>query len=1240
MSAGLCACSSPQQPTATTQPTQTITASHTQHAPQSIETAPSPAEFIKKLEEIAAWQRNTSNQQSDAWKQLKTLVQDTSRDTSNVARAAWSISDKPIEFAHADRHALSLDEALAAIKSAGTPLGETPSKPSTDRPESVRAYTSAKSRVLAGDTNGAITELENALQKDPESLTLQSELGMLQIRAGRRTAGLATLRRAIDQGLRDPKVLRTLAREEGRSGNTDQALVLLAAAIESPALESKSLEAALIRTELGERLFDAEYFTAARTVLAELATVNTESFGAADLRSLDASDLLRRRPALLMLAGDLCVLQQQWTAATDCYIASMTISAQSSPQSRLRLAGVSLRTGQTAQAALQLLNSLADNKVPQPWHDEVTRALRADSQVSEQLRLALLSSIASQPPTTRMTRVTLASSTMNSNDAASSLERAMTEFAPTDFALDRLLDALDGDTSQPMNVERVCDSLSKICDAHPDDAHHAADALVRNGRSIQSCHAKFASHADKSISNALIAASLSLFYNDPQGALDTLNKTTDASRPEVQISRVQGLMQLGQSDEARRIADSLDVANTTPLHKTLAYLATNQPEKAQKSLAGQLESSSVPNTNIATLIAASEAAARTGDIKTASNYLSRASEIDPASDHIAARRFTLVTSDEKHSDEQAAAIIIRDLRDINPSSRWLRQLLAQDLSQRGLAKAAQSELDSLVDDRGEPSASLGMQVDLWIKDKSSLNTAVQRVTNQLRARPDSPSLTIALSRLLAASNRPQDAHDLLATQYEKFPLDEFARPREDLLRNQLGNPDEADRLLVARLQKRPMDFATGIEMTQSLFSGGSYQRGTESLRTLLAANQSLTPDQLKSMSGLLNFLSPAALTKANPDAHGAALDAVDLLNARGAITTVEHASDRAELISIVRPTQAGEILDAIDQVIAIDKRYRPVIINKIAQRLFALENATPGLRLLEELNMRTEPPNEMLGREWILQTITRGGLEDVKRLVKNWKDGEHLAQSLAQLQLSPDFAGEPIDESRAEFAYFMGNLLSNMGRDALSAEVYRFVFELDPKHAWASNNLGYMILERGGSIEEAARLLEQAHEGEPDASSIIDSLGWLRYKQGHIEDWTDANGVKQEGAITLIERALQNPDGESNWEMQDHLADALWRRNQGDDRDRAKRCWRAASALIRDTLSFTQFGNVNPKDQPPLVVEMMQRQKEIDAKVAATFAGDEPSISEMSIPKEFKPRPEPVRERILPNQPARQMLMP
>ncbi|HMV73765.1 MAG TPA: hypothetical protein PKB00_04280, partial [Microthrixaceae bacterium] len=94
------------------------------------------------------------------------------------------------------------------------------------------------------------------------------------------------------------------------------------------------------------------------------------------------------------------------------------------------------------------------------------------------------------------------------------------------------------------------------------------------------------------------------------------------------------------------------------------------------------------------------------------------------------------------------------------------------------------------------------------------------------------------------------------------------------------------------------------------------------------------------------------------------------------------------------------------------------------------------------------------------------------------------------LQLSPDFAGEPIDESRAEFAYFMGNVLSNMGRDALSADVYRFVFELDPKHAWASNNLGYMILERGGSIEEAARLLEQAHEGEPDASSIIDSLGW------------------------------------------------------------------------------------------------------------------------------------------------------
>ncbi len=1178
---------------------------------------------------------------------MRTLVLDASQDPSTVARAAWSLGDKPIAFQHSDRHKLSLDSAVAAIKSSAAPLGEAPLRRPDEKPESVRAYASAKARVLAGDSAGAITDLENALQEDPESLTLQSELGLLQVRAGRRTAGIATLRRAVDQGLRDANALRTLAKEEARSGNTDQALLLLATALGSPGITEHSLMFALIRTDLGERLADAEYFGAAHSVLAELAGVNVESFADADLRSQDASDFIRRRPGLLLLAGDIAVLDEQWSAATQCYGASLRLSAQSTAQTRLRAAGVALRTGQTAQAALQVHESLGGNAMPQPWHEDVASALKSDASVSNNLKLALLSGIAEQPPTIRMARVTLAASCTDNAAAATLLEQAMIEFGADDAALDRMLDALDNDKSKPIPVDRICDTLARICDAHPSDAERCAQALVRHGRSIQLCQSRLAARADTSIGSGLLAASLSMFYNDPESALATLERTRAGIRitPELQLASIKALNQQGKTDEARDNADILaSNAASSPINTARAFVATRQPQKSLETLSRGLDPATADQhstkARIDMLVVASQAAALASDAKSATDYLARAAQLDPASDEIASRRFALVASEEKTLDEQAAAIIIRDIRDANPSSRWLRQLLARDLTQRGLSKAAQSELESLVDDRGEPAAGLALQVDYWQKDKAATSSAIQRLTAQLRTRPDSPSLTVALSRLLASTGKPQEAHDLLAAQYEKFPLDEFARFREDLLRTQLGKPDEADRLLVARLQKRPTDFATGIELTQSLFAGGSFQRGTESLRTLLASNQLLTPAQVKAAATLLNFLTPAAVAKAGPDSQTAALEAVELLHSRKAVTTLEQASDRAELISIVRPLESSAILDAIEYAASIDNRISAPLKDRIAQRLFTLESATPGLRLLEELNMRTTPPNAMLGREWIAQTVSLGNIEDVTRLIKNWKDGEHLAQSLAQLQLSPDFAGQPIEESRTEFAYFIAGVLTTIGRDTLSAQTYRLVLELDPKHTWASNNFGYMILERGGSIEEAAALIEQAHEAEPDAPSIIDSLGWLRYKQGLIEDSVDANGNKREGAVTLLEMALNIPQGETNWEMQDHLADALWRRNQGDDRERAQRCWRTASALLRDELSFSRLDMRNQNNVPPMIAEMISRQKDINAKSLAVSQGEEPKVAEMSIPKEFKPRPEPPRERFQQRQPARQMLVP
>lgn len=1268
LSAGLCACAA-HQPAAQSYGAESRAQGHAASAGMSAakpdsksanviaDSRESPEQYVHRLEALAESQRSRAAVASDAWTQLGSLVLDASRDTSPVTRAAWSTEKIVAQFKHADRHGMSLDAAIAAITNANGALNEAAAKSESDNPESVRAYASAKVRALAGDTKGAIEELQTALQNDPESLTLRSELGMLQLRAGRRTAGIAMLRQAVEAGLRDANVLRALAKEENRSGNIDQSLLLLVTAREQSAHAKDDLDSAMLRADLGERLADAEYFAASRDMLSGLAGINVEAFSASDLRSAEASEFLRKRPALLMLAGDLSVLDEKWDVATTCYDASMKVNPLLDAPARLRAAGVALRTGQTAQAALQVLRSLRDGGMPQPWHEEVAKTLRGERDTSENFRGALVSGAAKQRPTVCMGRIMLAAVCDDDAGGAKLLERAMVQFGASDKALDRLVDAMDRDKSKSMSVDAVCGSLERIVELHGDDSTICAAALVRHGRELHACRERLSRGAKAHVSAALLASSLDLYFSDADAAMGVLDGVPDASRSlaDVQLMRILALKDLGRATEARDVALRVAADSAgTPASRARSLLAVGEATKALEVVASKIEKSesrdAIGNATdtageddsratIDALLVGADAAKASADVKRASEYLASAAALDPASDDIAAKRFAIATS-ESVADAQAAAVVIRELRDANPSSRWLSLLVAQDMSQRGLARPAQRELESIVDDRGEPAVALSMLVEMWSKDKAQLDGAVTRVTAQLRERPDSPSLTLGLAKLLSAVDKAQDANDLLAAQYAKFPLDDFARLREDLLRNKLGKPDEADRLLAERLQKRPMGFAAGIELTQSLLAGGSFERGLTSLRTLLASSQTLMPEQLKAVSVLHDLVAPAKVAKAAPAAQAAALEVSDLLHARGAILTAEQAGDRAELFSFVHPMESGGILDAIDEAAAKDAQVRAVLIDRVARRLFAMDDATPGLRLLEELNLRTDPPSALLGREWLAQTIRLGNIEDVSRMVKNWKDGEHLAQSLAMLQLSPDFVGETLDENRAEFAYFLGGVFTQIGRDELSARTYRLVFELEPKHTWASNNLGYMILERGGSIEEAATLIEQAHEAEPEEPSIIDSLGWLRYKQGMIEDSVDANGVKKEGAITLLERAADQPRGESNWEMQDHLADAYWRRNKGDDREKAKRAWRAASAILRDTLAFTQFGNRNQKDVPPLIVEFRERQKEIGEKLGAAIQGDEPAVSQTSIPPEFKPRPEPAKTRLQQQQFGPDVLVP
>jgi len=118
----------------------------------------------------------------------------------------------------------------------------------------------------------------------------------------------------------------------------------------------------------------------------------------------------------------------------------------------------------------------------------------------------------------------------------------------------------------------------------------------------------------------------------------------------------------------------------------------------------------------------------------------------------------------------------------------------------------------------------------------------------------------------------------------------------------------------------------------------------------------------------------------------------------------------------------------------------------------------------------------------------------------------------------------------------------------------RKLIEVRPDHAHAYNALGYSFAERNTRLKEARELIEQALKLAPEDYFIIDSLGWVQYREGDLK-----------GAAETLRRAY---GGRPDAEIGAHLGEVLWVMG---DRKEANRIWEESlkSAPDNDTLQKT-----------------------------------------------------------------------
>ena len=115
--------------------------------------------------------------------------------------------------------------------------------------------------------------------------------------------------------------------------------------------------------------------------------------------------------------------------------------------------------------------------------------------------------------------------------------------------------------------------------------------------------------------------------------------------------------------------------------------------------------------------------------------------------------------------------------------------------------------------------------------------------------------------------------------------------------------------------------------------------------------------------------------------------------------------------------------------------------------------------------------------------------------------------------------------------------------DTLISDLNKLI-TAEPENASALNALGYFLADDNQRLDDAEKYLEKAISLQPDDPAIMDSLGWLRFRQGN-----------SEAAIRLLEQAYELlPDGE----IAAHLGEVLW---VSGDRVAARSIWEKALAL-------------------------------------------------------------------------------
>ncbi len=416
----------------------------------------------------------------------------------------------------------------------------------------------------------------------------------------------------------------------------------------------------------------------------------------------------------------------------------------------------------------------------------------------------------------------------------------------------------------------------------------------------------------------------------------------------------------------------------------------------------------------------------------------------------------------------------------------------------------------------------------------------------------------AIEKLKAATDKNPEERTLvaLATAYEqtrdfKDAADALRRalaaaPDNKRIRRGLAQDlffseqlDEALTMYQQLATEDPKDTVLRLRMSEIYRAKHDFAKAQEALKQAKA----LDPDNLEVRYAEVNLLE----AQGKSDQAIASLKMILDSTAKKNYSAAE-ASNRAMLLEklgvLYRDSnQYPQAIDAFRQISALDSEGAPRVAVQIIDTYRAAKDFDTAAKEADAA-LKKFPNERMVIMAHASLMADRGKVDEavseVRGTTKGQEPDRETLLALAQLyEKGKRYADEAkaLDDaaklskakSDTETIDFMrGAMYERMKKYDAAETEFQKVLQANPENSGALNYLGYMLANRSMRLDEAYQLIKKAVDLDPDNGAYLDSLGWVYYQQGKLNE-------AEAPLLRAVERIGDDPT------VHDHLGDLYFK---------------------------------------------------------------------------------------------------